>query len=109
MKWPIPWRIPPTLRTSFAISAVRSPPVRSKPDNDSPHRVRLRFDFAQMNLYGLTDSLATITCQPNECPHGHIALRSNGLCLGCLLQVGLTEDEDFGGESFDALLSEIEI
>jgi hypothetical protein len=70
----------------------------------------LRFDFAQMNLYGLTDLRATITGQPNECPHGHIALRvSNGLCLGCLLQVGLTEDEDSGSESLDALLSEIEI
>ena len=70
---------------------------------------RLRFDFAQMNLYGLTDSLATITRQPNECPHGHIPLRvSNGLCLGCLLQAGLTEDEDSGSESLDALLSEIE-
>ncbi len=67
------------------------------------------FDFAQMNLYGFTDSLGTITLQPNECPHGHTALRVSGLCLGCLLQAGLTEDEDSGSESLDALLSEIEI
>jgi hypothetical protein len=62
-----------------------------------------------MDLYGLTDSLATITRQPNECPHCHSALRvSSGLCLRCLLQAGLTEDEDSGSESLDAVLCEIE-
>ena len=63
-----------------------------------------------MNLYGFTDSLATTARQPNECTNGHSASRvSDGLCLGCLLQAGLTEDEDCGSESLDALLSEIEI
>src|SRR5207249_2848122 len=63
-----------------------------------------------MNLYGFTDSLATIARQPNECTNGHSASRvSDGLCLGCLLQAGLTEDEDCGSESLDALLSDIEI
>ncbi len=63
-----------------------------------------------MNLYGLTDSHAAIMHQPNECPHCQNALRvSCGLCLRCLLQAGLTEDEDSGSESLDALLSEIEI
>ena len=62
-----------------------------------------------MNLYGLTDSHATITRQPNECPHCQNAFRvSCGLCLRCLLQAGLTEDEDSGSESLDALLSQIE-
>ncbi len=62
-----------------------------------------------MNLDGLTDSLATIMRQPNECHHCHSALRmSSGLCLRCLLQAGLTEEEDSGSESLDALLCEIE-
>ena len=69
----------------------------------------LRFGFPHMNLYGLTDSHAAIMHQPNECPHCQNALRvSCGLCLRCLLQAGLTEDEDSGSESLDALLSEIE-
>jgi len=62
-----------------------------------------------MNLYGLTDSHATITNQPDECPHCESAFRmSCGLCLRCLLQAGLTEDEDSGSESLDTLLSQIE-
>ena len=69
----------------------------------------LRFGFPQMNPCDLTDSLATITHQPNECPHCHSALGvSSGLCLRCLLQAGLTEEEDSGSESLDALLCEIE-
>ena len=63
-----------------------------------------------MNLYGFTDSLATTARQPNKCTNGHSASRvSDGLCLGCLLQAGLTEDEDYGSESLGVLLSEIEI
>ena len=66
----------------------------TKPDNDS-HAALLGFGFPKMNFYGLSDSLATITRQPNECPHCHAAVRvSNGLRLGCFLQAGLTEDED---------------
>jgi hypothetical protein len=62
-----------------------------------------------MNLYGLTDLLATITHQPNECPHCLTAWRvSSGLCLRCLLQAGLSEDEDSESGSLDALLSEVE-
>ena len=60
-----------------------------------------------MNFYGFTDSLATITGQPNACPHCHSAVRvSNRLCLRCLLEAGLTEDKDPGSGSLDALLSE---
>jgi hypothetical protein len=73
------------------------------------HPALLRFGFPQMNFYGVTDSLATITRQPNECPHCHTAVRvSNGLCLRCLLQAGLTEDEDPRSTGLDALASEIE-
>ena len=86
-------------------TAVRSLPVRSKPDNDSPPRA-YQFYFSQMNLYAFTDSLATIARQANECANGHTTLHvHNGLCLGCLLQAGLTEREDSGSESLDALLS----
>ena len=62
----------------------------------STHTIALLgFGFPKMNFYGLSDSLATITRQPNECPHCHAAVRvSNGLRLACLLQAGLTEDED---------------
>ncbi|HEY4270930.1 MAG TPA: hypothetical protein VGM65_02920 [Candidatus Udaeobacter sp.] len=63
-----------------------------------------------MSFHGFTDSLAASTSQPNECPHCHTAVRvSNGLCLRCLLQAGLTEDEDPGRESLDALLFEMEM
>jgi len=70
---------------------------------------RVRFGFPQMNSYGFTDSLGTITGQPNECPHCRTAVRvSNGGCLRCLLQAGLTEGEDPRSESLDAFLSEME-
>ena len=63
-----------------------------------------------MNLYGLTDSLATIANPPDECPVCHAASRvGNGLCLGCLLRAGLTEEEDAETENLDAVLAEIEI
>ncbi len=69
----------------------------------------LRFGLPHMNLYGLTDSHATITRQPSECPHCESELRvSSGLCLRCLLQAGLTEDEDSGSDNLDTLLSQIE-
>ena len=47
--------------------------------------------------------------EPDECPQCDAALRvNNGLCLLCLLQAGLTEDEDSRSESLDTLLSEID-
>lgn len=58
-----------------------------------------------MTVYGFTDP----TLEADECPRCDAALRvNNGLCLHCLLQAGLTEDEDSGSESFEALLSEME-
>ncbi len=62
-----------------------------------------------MILYGFTDLLPAITQEPDECQRCDTALRvNNGLCLLCLLQAGLTGDEDSGSESFEALLSEFE-
>ena len=63
-----------------------------------------------MDFNGLTDSLGAPQHKPDECPHccGVVRLHHNGLCLGCLVQAGLTEDEGAQGENLDALLSEIE-
>jgi hypothetical protein len=62
-----------------------------------------------MTLYAFTDLLPAITHEPDECPRCDTALRVNsGLCLMCLLQAGLNEDEDSGSGSLEALLSEIE-
>jgi hypothetical protein len=62
-----------------------------------------------MILYGFTDLLPAITHEPDECPRCDTALRvNNGLCLLCLLQAGLTVDEDSRSESLDTLFSEIE-
>jgi hypothetical protein len=61
-----------------------------------------------MILYGSTDPLPAITHEPDDCPRCDTALRlSNGLCLLCLLQAGLTEDEDTRSGSLDTLLSEM--
>jgi hypothetical protein len=60
-----------------------------------------------MNFFGLTDSFATD--KPDECPHCEGALHvASGLCLRCLLQAGLAEDKDTGGENLNALPSETE-
>jgi hypothetical protein len=62
-----------------------------------------------MILDGFSDVLPMITHEPDECPRCDTALRmNNGLCILCLLQAGLTGDEDSGSESFEALLSEME-
>ena len=59
-------------------------------------------------MTAFTDLLPAIPDKPDECPRCDTALRvNNGLCLLCLLQAGLTEDEDLGGASLEALLSEI--
>jgi hypothetical protein len=58
-------------------------------------------------LFDFADLLQVITHEPDECPQCGTALRVNpGLCLLCLLQAGLTEVEDGGSESLEALLSE---
>jgi hypothetical protein len=59
-------------------------------------------------MTAFNDSLQAIPDQLDECPQCDTALRvNNGLCLLCMLQVGLTEDEDLGSASLEALLSEI--
>ena len=61
-----------------------------------------------MILHGSTDLLPAITHEPDDCARCDTALRlNNGLCLLCLLQAGLTEDEDTRSGSLDTLLSEI--
>jgi hypothetical protein len=50
-----------------------------------------------------------LTRKSDKCPRCDTALSANnGLCLLCLLQVGLTEPEDSTSESLNTLLSEIE-
>jgi hypothetical protein len=63
-----------------------------------------------MDFNGLTDSFGTPQHEDDECPHccGVVRVHHNGLCLGCLVQAGLIEDEGAEGENLDALLSEIE-
>ena len=80
-----------------ATSAVRSQPVRSKTNKCAPCDL-----LSPMTLDASTDLLPAI-----ECPRCDTALRmNNGLCLLCLLQTGLTEDEASGSESLEALFSE---
>lgn len=62
-----------------------------------------------MTLYAFTDLLPAITHEPDECPRCKTALCvNNGLCLLCLLQAGLSEDEYSRSESLEAPLCEIE-
>ena len=59
-----------------------------------------------MNLCGLTDSLATLQHEPNECPHCRAASRiARGLCLGCLLETGVAEEETLEKDDFGAVLA----
>jgi tetratricopeptide (TPR) repeat protein/tRNA A-37 threonylcarbamoyl transferase component Bud32 len=62
-----------------------------------------------MNFCGLTDSVAAISSSPRECPICHAASHvAHGLCLGCLLQTGVTaESSDATG--FAEALDEIAI
>jgi hypothetical protein len=63
-----------------------------------------------MDFTGFTDSLSSTPHEDDECPHccGVVRVHHNGLCLGCLVQAGLTEDEGSENENLDTLLSEIE-
>jgi hypothetical protein len=62
-----------------------------------------------MDLNNLTDSLSATPHEHDECPHCCGVVRMhNGLCLGCLVQTGLTEGEGSEPENLDTLLSEIE-
>jgi len=62
-----------------------------------------------MDFNGLTDSLGTPQHEHDECPHCCGVVRvHNGLCLGCLVQTGLAEENGPEGENPDNLVSEIE-
>ena len=62
-----------------------------------------------MDLFDFTLPVASATRPLEECQNGHATLYlHNGLCLGCLLQVGLNDDEDSPSEKLETLLSETE-
>jgi len=63
-----------------------------------------------MDFTSLTDPLSATSHDQDECPHccSVVRVHHNGLCLGCLVQAGLTEHEGSESENLDALLSEIE-
>lgn|GEM_PF-2046746 len=63
-----------------------------------------------MDFTSITDSLSATPHDDDECPHccSVVRVHHNGLCLGCLVQAGLTEDEGSESDNLDTLLSEIE-
>jgi hypothetical protein len=63
-----------------------------------------------MDFTSLSDSFSATQHEDDECPHccGVVRVHHNGLCLGCLVQAGLTDDEGAESENLDTLLSEIE-
>jgi hypothetical protein len=62
-----------------------------------------------MDFTALNDSVSATPHEHDECPHCCGVVRMhNGLCLGCLVQTGLTEEDGLEGENLDTLLSEIE-
>ena len=62
-----------------------------------------------MDPTDFTDSLPATPHEDDECPHCCGVVRMhNGLCLGCLVQTGLAEDDASEIENLDTLLSEIE-
>jgi len=63
-----------------------------------------------MDFTNLNDSLSATPHEHDECPHCCVVVRvhHNGLCLGCLVQAGLSEDDGSEIDNLDALLSEIE-
>jgi hypothetical protein len=62
-----------------------------------------------MDLNNFTDSHSATPHEHDECPHCCGVVRMHdGLCLGCLVQTGLSEGEGSEPENLDTLLSEIE-
>lgn len=62
-----------------------------------------------MNLAGLTDSLAAWRSEPTSCPECGATMEiGNGLCLGCILVLGIGED-DLAGDDFSATLSALPV
>lgn len=63
-----------------------------------------------MDFTSLANPMSAIPHEHEECPHccSVVRVHHNGLCLGCLVQAGLSEDEGAECENLDTLLSEIE-
>ena len=62
-----------------------------------------------MNLGGLTDSVASVLSDIEKCPRCNSASRiTHGLCVSCLLQSGLGDDEP-EIDSLDAVFAEVEV
>ncbi len=63
-----------------------------------------------MNYAGLSDSFVTLQGAPDECPQCHATSRiGHGLCLGCLLQSGVIEEEASAAAEFAATLKSIAV
>ncbi|MEP7249643.1 MAG: protein kinase [Spartobacteria bacterium] len=63
-----------------------------------------------MNLFGITDSRATLLGTRSECPRCRSIPRiSHGLCLSCLLRTGAAEEGNSGPEEFQAALDAISV
>lgn len=63
-----------------------------------------------MQFSGLSDSIATLLGAPEECPHCRATSRvAHGLCLSCLLQNGLSEEEPGDADGFAATLKSVEV
>src|SRR4029453_19605426 len=63
-----------------------------------------------MKLFGLTDSVASVTGTPDKCRQcGDTSRLGNGLCLSCTLREGLEGDREESRESFEAILAEDEV
>ena len=63
-----------------------------------------------MNLYGLSDSIATAAESPAKCQECNATTRlGNGLCLSCTLRQGLDSDREASRESFEAILIQDEV
>ncbi len=63
-----------------------------------------------MQFAGLSDSISTLLGAPEECPHCRATSRvAHGLCLSCLLQNGLSEEESGDADGFAATLKSVEV
>jgi tetratricopeptide (TPR) repeat protein/tRNA A-37 threonylcarbamoyl transferase component Bud32 len=63
-----------------------------------------------MNLAGLTDSIAVIASQPNECPVCHATSRiAHGFCLSCLLRSGAEHNGSDEPDEFEAALAAVSV
>jgi len=63
-----------------------------------------------MNLPGLTDSLANMVREVAKCKRcDGVSRLANGLCLGCLMQAGLDDQDEEHAESLQSILTKIDI